>query len=205
MFVVLHNIVVLMCLWYHAFVPALPSQPKAMPSLRWVVQQNSSITVKGESNVNKFQCVVTKYMQPDTLFYQHLPPLNKIQFNGRICVDVVLFDCHNKYMTGDMRKTLRADVYPQLKITFLSLEQYLQPHTKDQQVPGRVEVELAGVKKHFIIDFSFRWSNSSTTIMHGEKRFLFTDFGLTPPQKMAGMIKVKNEFNVVFHLELKQV
>lgn len=184
----------------------LPGQPgERSRLLRWVVTKNSSITVKGESNVNKFQCIVIRYLQPDTLQYLHEKKLNKQLFRGTLSVDVVMFDCHNKHMTGDMRKTLKAETYPRLHISFLSLEHPMEHLHTNQSIPGLVEVTLAGVTKQFRLLFQFQLHENGDMVMVGEHGFLFTDFGLVPPHKMAGMIRVKNEFKVQFNLLLKQV
>ena len=41
--------------------------------------------------------------------------------------------------------------------------------------------------------------------MEGNRTFLFSDFGLKPPQKLFGAVKVSDEISVDFHLELKKV
>lgn len=200
------HFVLLILLLFLGIFTDLPGQPgERNRLLRWVVTKNSSITVKGESNVNKFQCVVTRYLQPDTLQYLHENKLNKQLFRGALSVDVVMFDCHNKYMTGDMRKTLKAEIFPRLQIVFLSLEHPMEQIHTNQSIPGLVEITLAGVTKQFRLQFQFQLHENGDLVLLGERGFLFTDFGLVPPHKMAGMIRVKNEFKVQFNLLLKQV
>jgi len=41
--------------------------------------------------------------------------------------------------------------------------------------------------------------------LEGHKDFKFSDFGLTPPEKLFGAIKVTDNVSVVFHLRLTAV
>jgi hypothetical protein len=38
--------------------------------------------------------------------------------------------------------------------------------------------------------------------LSGERSFMFSDFNLTPPEKMMGMIKTQQELKVSFKLDL---
>jgi hypothetical protein len=67
---------------------------------------------------------------------------------------------------------------------------------------GWVEVKLAGTRKCFQIDYEFAKNFSNSFLLNGKRTFCFSDFKLTPPKKLAGIIKVKDEFNVNFQLKL---
>ena len=67
------------------------------------------------------------------------------------------------------------------------------------------EIQLAGVCKRFEIDYSFENSGSSSIKLKGSGSFCFSDFNPTPPKKIAGLIKVKDDFDVNFQLVLNAV
>ncbi|MGV3658422.1 MAG: hypothetical protein ACO1NX_10715 [Chitinophagaceae bacterium] len=181
------------------------SHNSASISMKWVVDKSSTLRVMGQSNVNRFTCQIASYVEQDTLTLVPSATGGSVKLNGSLQVDVQRFDCFNKLITSDLRKTLKAKEHPVLKVRFLSLEQAPQPGISCQLIKGWVEVELAGVKKVMQIPFEFGSTGTPITTMNGEKLFCFTDFKLSPPTKMAGVVKIKDEFVVDFRLRLKAI
>lgn len=169
---------------------------------KWVVQKNSTLEVAGKTNVNSFTCNISQYNDRDTIAF--FGESNKaIKLNGDLTMDILSFDCHSSMVNKDMQKTLKADVYPQLKIRFLTLQNMPLLQQKSEQVKGWLEVELAGVVKRIEMIYTISKVGNSFIQMSGSRTFNFSDFKLSPPQKFAGLIKIKDEFNVNFQLVLR--
>jgi hypothetical protein len=130
-------------------------------------------------------------------------PLKAVTLRGAIRMNILSFDCHNNMIRKDLRKTLKADEYPTMTIRFLTLKTMPLLSAKAEQVTGWVEVELAGVKKRFELNYSFRETSVGIMRLNGGRKFNFSDFKLAPPEKFAGLIKIKDEFDVNFMLILK--
>lgn len=171
----------------------------------WLVEKESTLQVKGKSNINAFACAIGDYNRKDTLVLTAKPKAGALGLNGELVLDIESFDCHNRLITGDLRKTLKAKQHPLLRVRFLSLDKAPDTNHPKQIIYGWVEVELAGVKKLMLIPFRFTKNGSERLLMNGSKQFYFSDFGLVPPTKMAGTVKIKDEFEVEFKLELKEV
>lgn len=173
---------------------------------RWAVQKTSTLRIQGSSNVNEFGCDITGYSQPDTLICFQESAANKVvPLKGALEIDVFKFDCHNKILTSDLRKTLKAKEYPKLIIRFLSFERNpVMRNTKDV-LKGNVEVELAGSCRRFEIVYTFEKTESLFIKLNGNQTFTFSDFNLAPPSKLAGLVKVKDKFVVDFNLLLQPV
>ena len=174
--------------------------------IKWAVQESSTIRIEGSTNVNNFGCDITGYHQADTISCSEENTASKIvTLNGDLQVDILKFDCHSKMLTGDLRKTLKSDEYPKLIIRFLSLER--APVIRDSKdfLRGWVEVQLAGSTQKFELDYSFIKTGSSSIQLNGKHSFSFADFNLVPPKKFAGLIKVRDRFNVDFNLLLEPV
>jgi hypothetical protein len=124
-----------------------------------------------------------------------------VQMAGCLNVDVLAFDCHNSVMTKDLRKTLKSRQYPYLSITFLTLDK-LPDAQKDHVVNGTIMIDLAGTRKIYRLPFEFNKQKGEGFQMIGKKTFNFSEFKLTPPEKLGGMIKVKDGFNVEFRLTI---
>lgn len=170
---------------------------------RWVIQKNSHLSIEGKSNVNSFRCEITEYLRPDTIYFlrdEQNP--NVISLRGGIFIHINRFDCHQQYITKDLRKTLKADEQPLLKIGLLNIGNYTANSGKAK---GWVNIELAGVSRTVEIDYQVVNSNHEILELNGSQIVKFSDFGLTPPHKLAGLIKVEEALKVRFRLVLKYV
>ena len=171
---------------------------------RWAVANNSSLNIEGRSNLSSFCCQVTRYLETDTMQYVKNETTRQFIFtNSCLTIDINNFDCHQRIITNDFRKTLKADQNRFLKIQFLSLDAF---DVRNQQtVKGEVEILLAGQVKYTTIDFKTNATNTGLIQMNGTKTLLFSEFNLHPPKKMAGIIRIKEEIRVNFQLFFKPV
>ena len=187
-------------------VASSPEPPYNTRILKWTVQKTSTLRILGSSNINSFGCDIQGCFKTDTLFCSDEMCIDKtVKLKGSICIDILKFDCHNELITGDLRKTLKASQHPNLVIRFVSLEHFPALQNTRDCLKGYVEIELAGVCKKFQVDYSFETSGSSSVRLNGSRSFCFSDFNLTPPKKLAGLIKVKDDFDVNFQLLLNRV
>lgn len=171
---------------------------------RWAVASNSSLNIEGRSNINEFCCEVTKYLEADTLAYINNETTRQFLFtNSCLTIDINDFDCHQRLITSDFRKTLKAGQNRFLKIEFISLDAF--DARSRQTVKGKVEILIAGQVKCTTINFNTNSTNNGLIQMNGTKTLLFSEFNLTPPKKLAGFIKIKEEIKVNFQLFFKPV
>ncbi|MDB5232410.1 MAG: hypothetical protein JWN76_3215 [Chitinophagaceae bacterium] len=171
--------------------------------VKWSVEKNSSLSVKGKSNVNNFTCNIKEYGKRDTIICVN-DPAQPVKLIGAIEMEILSFNCHSNLITKDLRKTLKADEYPTMIIHFLSLANMPVLKDKTESIDGWVEVELAGVVKRFMLHYSFVKSEAGI-LLDGGRTFCFSDFKLSPPKKLAGMVKIKDEFDVNFRLILRAI
>jgi hypothetical protein len=170
---------------------------------RWVIQKNSNLCIEGKTNINSFRCDITEYLQPDTIyFYKNEESSKPISLRGGLSINIKRFDCHQKFITSDLRKTLKADEQPMLKIVLLNIGYF---NGDAGNIKGWVNIGLAGVSKTVEIDYAVRNGQPGYLELTGSRKLKFSDFGLKPPQKLAGLIKVEQELNVRFQLVLRSV
>jgi len=172
---------------------------------RWVVEKNSSLSIQGETNINSFQCDVTEYLRPDTLVYSKNDATRKLSFsNSCLAIDIRRFDCHSKYITEDFRSALKADDNPNLKIIFISIDQF-SSSCSSETVRGIVDIELANVRKRAEICYTIKTLSPNRIQMVGSQVFSFSDFHLKAPRKLAGLIRTKEKITVNFQLFFKSI
>jgi hypothetical protein len=181
--------------------PAQEEVPLKTP-IKWAIEKTSTLKVAGRSNVNEFSCSIAGYYQPDTISYTEDDNGKAVRLNGCLEIDVFRFDCHNKLITKDLLKTLKAEDHPTLIIRFVSLERTPSFQNITQKMKGWVEVELAGMRKTFQINYEFARKSNDAYVLNGSRVFCFSDFNLVPPRKLAGAIKIRDEFSVDFSLRL---
>ncbi|WP_428329498.1 YceI family protein [Mucilaginibacter sp.] len=170
---------------------------------KWVVMENSTLSVNGSTNVNKFACDVLKCDKADTLTIYKSK--KEITLSGCVSLKVLSFDCHKDMMTHDLRKTLKANQFPYLQIRFLSIITQPQLTEKPSTVTGMVEIEIAGVRKRFDVNYQIAIDAEGVICLMGSNPVKFSDFDLVPPKKLGGLVKAKDQLSVAFELRMKAI
>lgn len=176
----------------------------AIPLLiKWVVQKGGTLKVDGSTNINKFSCKIADYSLPDTIaVYKNAGKEIILPMTGRLGLDISGFNCGNPVMTSDLRKTLKAKEFPKMFINFISLSKLPEANKTNSDINGWVDIELAGVKKKFLVNYVFTSDNTRSYHLKGTQSVNFSDFNLIPPRKLGGMIKANERLDVEFQLNL---
>lgn len=169
---------------------------------KWVIEKKSNLYIEGRSNVNSFRCDVTEYLHPDTILFYKEDQQQQFTIKGGLTININGFDCHQRYMTNDLRKTLKADEYPLLKIDLLSIDNFT---AANKNIKGTVAIALSGITQKVEVDYTVQTGNDGNLHLYGSRQVLFSDFGLTPPHKLAGLIKVEEQINIRFQLILRSL
>ncbi len=180
---------------------AIPSEESN--TTLWKVSQESVVKINGSTNVNKFQCISLRYAGEDQLISVFYPEKNVTEWSGEVVIPSQNFDCYNKTMTKDFSETVLADEHPEIKVRFIQLKKY-SSNKEEEQFHGKVEITLAGVTKRFPISCFLRNRIGGGTHLRGQQTLLFSEFGLEPPIKFLGTVKVKNSITVNFGLVLEE-
>ena len=194
----------LILLALYGFTPLEGPGPKTS-STKWLVSKGGSLKVNGSTNVNKFSCAIPSYTSPDTLVLKNCGSNGNISLKGEVSLPVNAFNCGRAMMTADLRKTLKAAEFPRLKIRFISLSSNPITVVKQDELKGMVEIELAGVTKQFEVNYTFTRTSKNVIRMVGERSINFSDFNLTPPKRLGGMVKANNQLSVEFQLNLLDI
>lgn len=172
---------------------------------RWVVSPVSSLSVNGSTNVNQFTCVIPACGPQDTLTVTPGKADQPVMLSGRIKLPVSSFDCHLSAMTRQLRETLKEKQFPALYIRFLSLSRLSEFSTTPVQITGLVDIEIAGVNKRFEVSYELSQGTRQSILLRGSRVINFSDFGLTPPTKLGGMIKTRDALTVNFQLNINEL
>jgi hypothetical protein len=169
----------------------------------WSVSPSSRLMINGTTNVNTFVCTTDYFKGDDLLVQRRNTTTGGMELSGELSVAVDDIDCHNRIMNHDLQNALQSKIYPDIKIEFFDLKE--QGKNNKTKVMGWVEITLTGKKKRYPIECDLESSGSNGNILRGEQEIYFSDFGLIPPHKAFGMIKVRDKISVSFELILEKV
>ena len=166
-------------------------------------EKGSKVSIDGTTNVKDFFCSSNK------LFAQQSAELNredseKIGFNNAALVfNLSSLDCGNNGMNKDLMKAMKADSYPviSVKLTDAQIEQgkKLSPYGWTT-IKINVSISMAGSTKNVFIIVQGKQAGNNHYRFVGQHSMLMTDFGITPPTALFGMVKVKDAIIVKFDL-----
>lgn len=170
----------------------------------WIIDAESQLTIQGSTNVNNFICRVDYCTGTDTLQIVQNNAGKELHFTRRrMTVPIMSFDCGARPISKDFWKTLKAEKYPEMNIDFISLQNHY--FKNDTNIMGVVDITLAGVTTRYRITYHVTVNNNGTVILKGHRAVNFADFKLKAPEKLNGLIKVKEGLKVDFNLLLKEV
>ncbi|MCE2734407.1 MAG: hypothetical protein ACK5OS_16615 [Chryseotalea sp.] len=170
---------------------------------RFIVLPTSQLSIHGKTNVNTFTCAIKTYAGTDTLILKEGGLLQKPVFiKGRVALLARHFDCGMKVMTTDFCETLQYKKHPAIVIQFYSFQKLPKDLNSSSPFKGTLGISLAGVSKLFEMPCRITPKSNEIIELSGERSFMFSDFNLTPPEKMMGMIKTQQELKVSFKLDL---
>lgn len=171
----------------------------------WMVKNSSTLKVDGKTNINAFTCFVPSYEKYNDVLVCHKSQNLPCKVQGQLTIPLESFDCKHRVMTRDLQKTLKSHIYPEMYIDFKSFSALPSHLSLGATFTGNADITLAGKIRNYVIQFSYKKTNSDNIELIGRRTILFSEFGLTPPSKLGGAIKVKNELEVEFRLHLKRI
>jgi hypothetical protein len=177
--------------------------PETPITHRLIVQPTSTVIIDGKMNNKTFQCSTTRYNSNDTLVLRQEKPGQKPVFTqGTVKAGAAAFDCGMKVMTRDFLKTIDAEQYPDIKIQFVSFERLPRYQPKEERFKTKMRISLSATTQDFDVTCAITKDEAGYIHLKGGRHFKFSDFKLTPPSKMGGIIKVNENIDVNFHLIL---
>ncbi|MBC8004277.1 MAG: YceI family protein [Verrucomicrobia bacterium] len=169
----------------------------------WVIEKSSNLCITGRSNIAPFQCDVVEYLKEDTIVLESHEGSPLLGIKGGVEIDINRIDCHQRQLTNNLRKTLKADKNPILKISLVSIGNFRIEGRKNVQ--GSVIIDLAGVSRKMQIDYEVETDADNNIHLVGIRQLLFSDFKLKAPNKLAGLVKVDDKLQIRFMLVLRAI
>ena len=180
---------------------------KYVPSKkRYFIEENSQLYLKGTTNVNNFTCDCQDRFSPQTVEVENNDTYARFQ-GSNMSLAIRKFDCHNARIDRDMQQALKANEHPYIKMDLL--ETWQDSKTLQNQVgawcavKAKIRITIAGVSKVQYVEGKACKTGADRMRLSGQKTLQMTEFGITPPEAMFGMIKVNDVIDFYFDLYLR--
>lgn len=163
--------------------------------------KNSSLIINGSTNLLTFKLVQNgdKLLRKTQTVKTTLAK-NKVYLSeNKLSIAVKSFSSNNKIALDGFLDLLKADTHPNLTVEFNYLE--IPTTDKDESLKAKtlVSFTITGVTKQYTIPITATHVGDQYTI-NGNKSINIRDFGLVPPVRMMGLVKVNEWINIDFHL-----
>jgi len=157
-----------------------------------------ALNIKGTTNVNSFSL----YFQPQAQRQHHpLPTLytsgNKLI--GKIQVSSLKAD--HQGILKDFRAMVKSDQFPEIVIEVPNDEVKITEQRDGQPFTLPVYMTLGGVRQYYQTNCILEQTPERGYDVTGNAALKLSDFGIVPPEKFFGMIKVNDLVHIEFRIK----
>lgn len=168
------------------------------------VQPGSEFWIEGSSSVNTFTCRVDTAHGKGRLADAPArdSAMTAAEPQASIRVPVRRFDCGRAQMTRDLKDALNAEEHPAIRFRLHQVEDVVRPDTSEHWHRLNVlgYLTISGTERLVRASAWGRALPDSTYRISGCKAIDMTYFGIEPPTKFFGAVKVHNRIEVHFDL-----
>jgi hypothetical protein len=175
--------------------------------LHYQILEGSTLSVSGSSNVHDFVCLCTQEFENGTVQMTVPPRRIEVSFTAsELKIETRQLDCGKKLMNQDMYKTLKADDFPFIGISLKKVvqdpEYCLSTCTDWIELEVLAEISIAGSCKLVPLVVEARQIQENTYRFVSQAKLQMTDFNITPPEALMGMIRVHNQIRIDLDLHI---
>jgi len=186
------------------FLSILLVSPTFFETEKWIVEEQSVLTINGKTNINNFQCRLPSKKEKDTLI---ISSNNKRELKfekGKVKVDPTIFNCGNEFIKRDFLETLQVKDYPFIFINFIDVRFREFNDDLHHNANGHVNIYICGVNKVYDIDFEVDRKGDGELVLNGRQELKLSEFNIKTPSRLMGLIKVSDDIEIQFKLLLSK-
>lgn len=164
------------------------------------VISSGKFKIKGQSNIAPFECEFQPYSSTDTLSIGYTKEAKPCYYfhNAITELDIAAFDCGNRVMNNDFCEMLHQEQHPRLKIQLKDAT----ISTDNNGGSATITIGIAGLEKDYNLPFEWHQQDGKYQVL-ATIHLDIKDFELIPPQKLIGLLKVRNEITVEVEYEIR--
>lgn len=151
------------------------------------------VIITGATNVNSFQLLYNED-RFTTLINYPVTANDKLQ----ICIPARNITSEPKLMLADFLQMINAKEHPTIAISMNATT--IKDLSIGEVLDHQICVAINGTKKEYQCVSEILSCKQNEICLKGKLNVLLTDFGIDPPRKFLGIVKVKNEVFISFRL-----
>ena len=174
--------------------------------ITYIPDSSSRLWVEGRSNINEFECQANQYSGKASLIDSN----EQIEFiqeeQGRVFLQVEIrvdgFECGKNRMNRDLQDALKSSEFPEITFLFGSAEILEMPSENDQAFDLEVSgfLTVAGNTRNIRFNTRAFFLEANKVRAIGNTTIKMSDYDVTPPTALMGLIKANDELTVNFDL-----
>lgn len=184
---------------------AAPVVPPALLGLKYTIEKESSLSIRGTTNINSFECFSKQTFKEQSVRMQVDGASQKVVFkNAQLLLRVDGLDCDNSKMNEDLCEALDYEDFP-----FIVIELHEADLKKGLSADGwteiivRASLTVAGKTRRIYIEAKGQQKSPDRFQFLAEYWLKMTDYGVEPPTALLGLIKVRNDIAIDFNVVAK--
>ena len=185
--------------------PLLFGQETAFAIYR--LEPSSRLWLEGTATIGDFTCSTARMEGMAVLQEIHVEKYDSlysvsVHNEVRVSMCVRSFDCGNHAMNEDMYEAMKSDSFPTIEFELIDATLASDTGSADsvRDINTIGKLTIAGITKTVPMSIAIRQSSPERFIITGSKALSMTDFGITPPTALWGIIKTNDRLTVNFQL-----
>lgn len=177
--------------------------PEAINRTRtYKISDKSTLSIAGTTNMNHFSCSCIEPIPSQAYTVEQVDDehCTTIFSETALSIRVESLDCGNKAMNKDMYKTMNSAKYPYIKIKLLQLSEdkcdVSGEVKKGINYSALTRITLNGQSNSYWLKAIVHKMAPNQFRIQSNKTLHMTDFGITPPTAVFGMVKVRDEIMI---------
>lgn len=168
------------------------------------IDPGSKLYLEGTSNVADFSCDC-KQTFSDIRFEYTVCENSEISFSRTVLkIKSEQLDCGHAGMNRDMQETLNAEEYPEILIELIKLtlpDQSIAQRGYSTDLSAMVALTISGVRQIVHLSVEIKALGFGQYQIKSWHPVFLSEFGLSPPSPLLGLVKVSNTINIFFDLQ----
>lgn len=154
------------------------------------------ISIIGETNINCFECMYTKNPDDQNIykFASNTSPSREKLLE--VYIPVREFICNNYMMYDDFQSLLKANEYPYIRIGIDPSQ--VQNISYKPEIDLNISITITDITNIQSISCVVDEFNNSEVSIYGRTIIHLADYGIKPPVKFMGLVRVKDEVTISF-------
>ncbi|WP_148230079.1 hypothetical protein [Marivirga tractuosa] len=155
--------------------------------------QSSYVEIHGTTNVNSFNCHYNAKLPENEFEVKLIKKGEVIEIQHEaLFLKVLSFKCPHPQMTDDLHDLLEYENYPFIIFQLKKISNNKIAH---------IMIEMAGEKQFYKVNLNNSLDNNQL-VSNAIMELCISDFGLKAPEKFFGMVKVNENIEVEFKIDM---